>query len=278
MLARRFALGSTYWNLPASIALLTITSPPSIEKSRHVPPRLVRPHPPPSIFPTHPSLLPPNTPNAVQPPHARSPLAPGSVNPSGAAFYDARGADPSAVADEARGAPWARPDWPPVENGEMIAALDGDWDAVPDPGALAGKIKGKAAPQGGIRAAALRGAVLESMRPRRHIPPFRPSGPPGDRRDRASAFGNEVPRVSADVTLATTPFLVPGLPVRDVRLAPEADGLARRAGGSGVVTQVLGDGGFIDREVVARRGSVPGRAGAWEARDVRRRRPRSGGV
>ncbi|MCH8952218.1 MAG: 2-oxoglutarate dehydrogenase E1 component [Proteobacteria bacterium] len=108
--------------------------------------------------------------------HARYALDPGSVDPSWAAFFEALGDDPSAVADEARGAPWARPDWPPVENGEMIAALDGDWDAVPDPGALAGKIKGKAAPKGGIGEAELRGAVLDSIRAIMYIRSFRSRG------------------------------------------------------------------------------------------------------
>ena len=76
-----------------------------------------------------------------------------------------------------------------------------------------------------------------------------------DRRDGASLSNNAAPAPSAAASPSTTPFLVPGLPVRDVRLAPEADGLAGGPSGSVVVrsvivTQELGDGRVIELQFV----------------------------
>ena len=48
----------------------------------------------------------------------------------------------------------------------------------------------------------------------------------------------------------TTPFLLPGLPVRDVRLALAVEGLASRRGGSVVVTQELADGRLVELEFI----------------------------
>ncbi len=108
--------------------------------------------------------------------HARYASDPGSVDPSWAAFFQALGDDPSEIADEAGGAPWARADWPPAEASETVAALDGNWDAVPDPGKLAQKIMGKAASKGGISDAGLRIAVLDSIRAIKYIRSFRERG------------------------------------------------------------------------------------------------------
>jgi 2-oxoglutarate dehydrogenase E1 component len=101
---------------------------------------------------------------------------PGSVDPSWRAFFQALGDDPTDVADEAGGAPWARPDWPPAETSETVAALDGNWDTVPDVGKLAQKIRGKSEPKGGIGEAELRGAVLDSIRAIMYIRSFRSRG------------------------------------------------------------------------------------------------------
>jgi 2-oxoglutarate dehydrogenase E1 component len=108
--------------------------------------------------------------------HARYATDPGSVDPSWAAFFDALGDEPSDIADEADGAPWARADWPPDGASETVAALDGNWDAVPDPKSLAQKIRGKAAPKGGISEAGLRVAVLDSIRAIKYIRAFRERG------------------------------------------------------------------------------------------------------
>ena len=85
-----------------------------------------------------------------------------------------------------------------------------------------------------------------------------------DRQDRAVLLGNEAPRAFAGGTVSTTPFLVPGLPVRDVRLAPRDDA---SAGGAVVVTQELPDGRVVELRFVplASRDVVVG--GAFQARD-----------
>ena len=71
-------------------------------------------------------------------------------------------ADPKA---NAAGASWQRNDWPPRANGELVAALDGQWDAVPDPASVAKKIKGMAAGKGEtLSAEAVRSATLDSIR------------------------------------------------------------------------------------------------------------------
>ena len=106
--------------------------------------------------------------------HARYAADPSSVDPSWAAFFKALGDEPSDIANEANGAPWARADWPPADSSDTVAALDGDWDAVPDPKKLAQKIKGKTA--GGASEADLRGAVLDSIRAIMYIRSFRSRG------------------------------------------------------------------------------------------------------
>ena len=92
------------------------------------------------------------------------------------------------------------------------------------------------------------------------------SAPAGDRRDGASLFDNAAPGPSAATSPSTTPFLVPGLPVRDVRLAPEADGLAGGPSGSVVVTQELGDGRVIELQFVPLAESDPVLGGAFQER------------
>ena len=91
------------------------------------------------------------------------------------------------------------------------------------------------------------------------------SAPAEDRRDGASLFDNTAPGPSAATSPSTTPFLVPGLPVRDVRLAPEADGLAGGPRGSVVVTQELGDGRVIELQFVPLAESDPVPAGHFRS-------------
>jgi hypothetical protein len=88
-----------------------------------------------------------------------------------------------------------------------------------------------------------------------------------DRRDGASPFDNAPPEPSAASSPSTTPFLVPGLPVRDVRLAPEADGLAGASSGSVVVTQELGDGRIIELQFVPRAEGDPVLGGSLQERN-----------
>ena len=61
--------------------------------------------------------------------HARYLADPGSVSDDWRAFFET---DPDAGGDSigAEGPSWARTDWPPKVNGELTAALDGDWTSV----------------------------------------------------------------------------------------------------------------------------------------------------
>ena len=88
-----------------------------------------------------------------------------------------------------------------------------------------------------------------------------------DRQDRAVLLGNEAPRAFAGGTVSTTPFLVPGLPVRDVRLAPGADGQGGRAGGAVVVTQELPDGRVVELRFVPLASGDVVVGGAFQTRD-----------
>jgi 2-oxoglutarate dehydrogenase E1 component len=77
---------------------------------------------------------------------ARYEADPASVDAEWQAFFRSLKDDPANVARSARGAPWKQPGWPPVGDGELIAALDGNWAAVER--ALADKIRGKAQVRG----------------------------------------------------------------------------------------------------------------------------------
>ena len=78
-----------------------------------------------------------------------------------------------------------------------------------------------------------------------------------DRRDGASLFSDAAPGPSGVPSASTTSFLVPGLPVRDVRLDLETEGLAGARGGSVVVTQELEDGRFVELQFIPVAGSDP---------------------
>ena len=97
---------------------------------------------------------------------------------------------------------------------------------------------------------------------------LRRSAPAVDRRDGASLRGNTAPasEPASSNSLSTTSFLVPGLPVRDVRFAPGADGLVGAPGGSVVVTQELSDGSLIELQFVPVAGSDAVVGGALQER------------
>ena len=99
---------------------------------------------------------------------------------------------------------------------------------------------------------------------------LRRSAPAVDRRDGAALRGNAapaaVPAPASSTTLSTTSLLVPGLPVRDVRLAPGADGSVAAPGGSVVVTQELGDGRLIELQFVPQAESDAVVGGAFQER------------
>ena len=61
---------------------------------------------------------------------ARYAADPNSVDQAWRSFFDGLKDAPDAVIAGADGAPWQRPDWPPVMNGELVSALDGNWAAL----------------------------------------------------------------------------------------------------------------------------------------------------
>ena len=61
---------------------------------------------------------------------ARYAADPGSVDGEWRSFFEGLKDTPDAVKAGANGPPWRRPDWPPVINGELVSALDGNWAAL----------------------------------------------------------------------------------------------------------------------------------------------------
>ena len=59
--------------------------------------------------------------------YARYEADPKAVDAEWQSFFQSLKDDARDVAKNARGASWERPDWPPPERSELIAALDGDW-------------------------------------------------------------------------------------------------------------------------------------------------------
>ncbi len=71
---------------------------------------------------------------------------PAGVDPEWREFFAALNDDDQSVAANARGASWKKPNWPAPPQGDLVAALDGQWPV--NEKAVADKIKGKAAQQG----------------------------------------------------------------------------------------------------------------------------------
>jgi 2-oxoglutarate dehydrogenase E1 component len=78
--------------------------------------------------------------------YARYEKNPGSVDAEWQAFFQGLKDEASDVAKAARGASWQRPNWPPRANGELVAALDGDWPTIEKD--LGDKIRAKAQAKG----------------------------------------------------------------------------------------------------------------------------------
>ncbi|MEM7301518.1 MAG: 2-oxoglutarate dehydrogenase E1 component [Pseudomonadota bacterium] len=75
---------------------------------------------------------------------------PHSVDPEWQGFFGEL-KDPAAdITKNAKGASWKRANWPPAANGELVSALDGDWqeDAAKAEAHIGDKIKAKAAANG----------------------------------------------------------------------------------------------------------------------------------
>ncbi|MEO0960995.1 MAG: 2-oxoglutarate dehydrogenase E1 component [Pseudomonadota bacterium] len=95
--------------------------------------------------------------------HHRYAQNPSSVDARLRAYFDGLKDDPGAVATEANGPSWARPDWPPLANGDLVSALDANWGETESH--LKGKIEGKASSAGvSLTDEQVRAATLDSIR------------------------------------------------------------------------------------------------------------------
>src|SRR3954462_3035129 len=72
---------------------------------------------------------------------------PNSVDAEWQAFFGALKDDDRIVTKNAEGASWTRPNWPIAANGELVAALDGNWASIE--AAVGGGGKGKTPAEGG---------------------------------------------------------------------------------------------------------------------------------
>src|SRR5271156_3159779 len=78
--------------------------------------------------------------------YARYETDPKSVDAEWQSFFQSLKDDAGDVAKNARGASWGRPDWPPPERSDLIAALDGNWAEVGK--TVGGKVKAQAQTKG----------------------------------------------------------------------------------------------------------------------------------
>ncbi len=84
---------------------------------------------------------------------------PASVDGSWRDFFAQMGDDADAIKLEAEGPAWARADWPPQINGEMVAVLDSNWPVVDQQ--ITAKVENRLP---GARVEQVRAAVLDSIR------------------------------------------------------------------------------------------------------------------
>jgi 2-oxoglutarate dehydrogenase E1 component len=88
---------------------------------------------------------------------------PGSVDEEWKSFFGSLNEDGDNVIASARGASWSRSDWPVPMNGELVSALDGNWQAYERE--LGSKIEGKAKAGGkSLSEQELRQATVDSVR------------------------------------------------------------------------------------------------------------------
>lgn len=94
---------------------------------------------------------------------ARYETDPNSVDASWQAFFRSLADNPSDVSKNARGAAWKRKGWPIAGNGELVAALDGQWPEAEKK--IGDKLAAKAAKAGTtLDAAQLQAATRDSIR------------------------------------------------------------------------------------------------------------------
>jgi 2-oxoglutarate dehydrogenase E1 component len=106
---------------------------------------------------------------------ARYEIDPNSVEPGWRDFFGALGDDPASVEKTAKGASWARPNWPQTPKGDLINALDGDWPATEK--AISDKLKAKAAAAAEVPSPeSIHRATRDSMRAMMMIRAYRMRG------------------------------------------------------------------------------------------------------
>jgi 2-oxoglutarate dehydrogenase E1 component len=107
--------------------------------------------------------------------HARYEIDPSAVDAQWQSFFASLKDDARDVAENARGASWARPDWPPSLRGELGAAVDGDWEDVGK--TVGAKVKAKAQTKGvELSAAEVERATRDSIRALMLIRAYRARG------------------------------------------------------------------------------------------------------
>jgi 2-oxoglutarate dehydrogenase E1 component len=107
--------------------------------------------------------------------HADWQADPASVDEAWRDFFASLKDDAVDVRRSAEGASWARRNWPPSANGELVSALDGDWSAIED--RLGEKVKARASQNGvGISEEELMRASRDSVRAIMMIRAFRMRG------------------------------------------------------------------------------------------------------
>ncbi|MEM9955998.1 MAG: 2-oxoglutarate dehydrogenase E1 component [Pseudomonadota bacterium] len=90
---------------------------------------------------------------------------PSSVEENWRTFFGSLGDTPTDVAREVSGPGWGSTNGGSEENGELVAAFDGQWSDAPAAAELAEKLKSKAAEGGvGLSEAQVRAATLDSLR------------------------------------------------------------------------------------------------------------------
>src|SRR5205809_2144803 len=95
--------------------------------------------------------------------YARYEADPKSVDAEWQAFFQSLKDERADVIKSARGASWQQPNWPIRGNGELVAALDGNWSEVEQ--AVGDKVKAKAQAKGvEISAADVQQATRHSVR------------------------------------------------------------------------------------------------------------------
>jgi 2-oxoglutarate dehydrogenase E1 component len=107
--------------------------------------------------------------------YARYEADPASVDAEWRDFFGAMNEDRADVEKNARGASWKQPNWPIHANGEIVAALDGDW--APSEQAIGEKIRVRSAGQGvEITQADIQRATRDSVRALMMIRAYRMRG------------------------------------------------------------------------------------------------------